>query len=74
MSVALSIDQMTKAGKIGAMEALWDDLCRAEDEIESPAWHGDILRSRKQAVESGAEKILDWEDAKQYSTFMPNRL
>jgi len=35
-----------------------------ESEIESPAWHEDVLRERAEAVKSGKETFLDWEDVK----------
>jgi hypothetical protein len=35
-----------------------------ESEIESPAWHEDVLREREEAVKSGRETFLDWEEVK----------
>lgn len=46
------------------MEELWADLSRDESQVESPAWHGDVLRERAEAVKSGKEVFEDWEDAK----------
>lgn len=65
INAVLPLDQMTVAEKLLAMEALWADLSRDEQQIESPAWHGDVLRERVEAVESGQEKFVDWETAKQ---------
>ena len=64
MNTTLNLAEMSKAEKIGAMELLWADLCQNENEIDSPAWHGDILQDRKQRVKAGTETILDWHDAK----------
>jgi len=60
----LQLDQMTLEEKLGAMEALWDDLCRHEDQIQSPPWHEEILREREKRVQSGQETFIDWEAAK----------
>ena len=60
----LQLDRMTLEEKLGAMEALWDDLCRHEDQIQSPPWHEEILREREKRVQSGQESFIDWEAAK----------
>jgi len=64
MSITLNMAEMTKAEKISAMEALWNDLCQNETAVISPAWHGEILRDRKRRVKAGTEKVLDWAEAK----------
>ena len=55
---------MTTAEKLQAMEAIWDDLSRNGDEIESPAWHQQVLQERAARVRSGKEKFMDWDTAK----------
>ena len=55
---------MTREEKLRAMEELWADLSRDEKQFESPAWHGDVLRERLEAVKSGKEAFMDWETAK----------
>lgn len=64
MQATLPLDRMTKADKLRAMEELWADLSRDESQVESPAWHGEVLRERAEAVKSGREQFLDWDDAK----------
>jgi len=64
MEATLPLDQMTREEKLRAMEALWADLSRDETQFESPAWHGDVLRGRAEAVKSGKEAFIDWETAK----------
>ena len=64
MNVVLPLDKMTKEDKLRAMEALWADLSRDEEQIESPAWHGEVLRERVEAVKSGRETFIEWEEAK----------
>ena len=55
---------MTVAEKLCEMEALWADLSRDEQQIESPGWHGDVLRERMETVKRGSESFVDWETAK----------
>jgi hypothetical protein len=64
MQPTLPLDRMTKEDKLRAMEELWADLSRDETQFESPAWHGDVLRERAEAVKSGKETFMDWETAK----------
>jgi len=64
MTVELPIAQMTLEEKLRAMEALWADLSRNADRVESPAWHGQILEERAERVRTGQEKHMVWEDAK----------
>jgi hypothetical protein len=65
MNIALPLDQMTTTEKLRVMETLWADLSRNEQEIESPAWHEQVLREREDRVRSGQESFIGWETAKQ---------
>jgi hypothetical protein len=65
MAIELEIEKMTVEEKLRAMEALWAALSRNEQDIQSPAWHGQILAERESRVKSGQEKFMDWEAAKQ---------
>jgi hypothetical protein len=64
MNIVLPLDQMDTADKLRAMEALWDDLCRKSDDLDSPSWHADVLKVREKDVAAGKESTLDWEKAK----------
>lgn len=64
MATVLPLKKMSRVEKLRAMEAIWADLSRDEDQFESPAWHADALRETEQAVASGAAKFVDWEEAK----------
>ena len=64
MDITLPLDQMSTMEKLRAMEALWNDLSRREAELESPAWHGQVLREREERVATGKESFADWETAK----------
>jgi hypothetical protein len=65
MDITLPLDQMTFAEKLRVMEALWADLCRNEQDLQSPAWHEQVLKERDERVRSGQEAFMDWETAKQ---------
>jgi hypothetical protein len=64
MEATLPLDKMTVAEKLRAMELLWADLSRNDVQLESPAWHEDVLHDREAKIKSGAEKFMDWETAK----------
>jgi len=63
MPTPLSIESMSVAEKLRAMELRWDDLSKRA-EMDSPAWHGDELVRREQALFAGHESVEDWEAAK----------
>jgi len=62
--ITLPIKEMSHAEKLMALEALWEDLSRNEEKLESPAGHLDELRATEERVKSGQEQFLDWEVAK----------
>ena len=64
MDTILEIGRLTKTEKLRAMEELWEDLSRSGEEYPSPAWHGDVLRKREEAVREGTDEFIPWEDAK----------
>lgn len=64
MQPVLPLGQMTREEKLRIMEELWIDLSRDESQFESPAWNGDVLRERAEAVKAGKETFLDWETVK----------
>ena len=64
MATKLPLHEMTVQEKLAAMEALWEDLSRSPEAIESPEWHKDILDERQQRVVEGTAQFEDWETAK----------
>jgi len=65
MPASLPLSEMTIAEKLRAMEELRDDLCRSDEPLPSPAWHGDVLAERENLVAEGAATFSDWEEARQ---------
>lgn len=64
MSASLPLHGMSFEEKLRAMEALWGDLSREPDCIESLGWHHDVLKETESRVESGETTFSDWEKAK----------
>jgi len=64
MDITLPLDQMTTEEKLRAMEVLWADLSRHEEQVQSPPWHGEVLQDREKRIKSGEETFIDWEEAK----------
>jgi hypothetical protein len=64
MSFNLPLKDMTLQDKLSAMEALWEDLIRTPEVVESPSWHKDALAERARQVAEGTSRFTDWETAK----------
>ena len=65
MSVTLPLHEMSLPEKLRIMEALWEDLSRNSDALESPEWHGTVLQEREDRIRKGEGNFTDWEQAKQ---------
>jgi hypothetical protein len=55
---------MNLSEKLGLMEALWEELCRHEEEIPVPDWHKQVLDERERQIKDGTARFSDWETAK----------
>jgi hypothetical protein len=60
----IEIQHLSREEKLRVMEAIWEDLSREEDQVESPDWHRQALQETDQRLRSGQENIMDWHDAK----------
>jgi hypothetical protein len=58
---------MSTIERLRAMEELWDALCHEDQEIESPAWHGNILEARRKDIETGKDEFISIKDLKESS-------
>jgi hypothetical protein len=63
MAVDLPLAQMSVDDKLQAMELLRADLSKDPAQVLSPAWHGDVLRSRLEQVQQGKASFQSWESA-----------
>ncbi len=64
MNTVLDIGGLTRTEKLRAMEELWEDLSRPQEEYRSPEWHGDVLREREEALQAGTDEFVPWDEAK----------
>ncbi|MDA3926924.1 MAG: addiction module protein [Kiritimatiellae bacterium] len=64
MNTVLPLDRMSKLEKITVMEELWADLSVPQEDLKMPAWHGDLLKEREQAIKDGTESFIPWDEAK----------
>lgn len=64
MSIA-EIKQMSVQDRLMAMEQIWDSLCNEESELDSPAWHGEVLSERKKLMDSPDAKYLTVEQLRE---------
>jgi hypothetical protein len=64
MSVTLPLNEMSLPEKLRMMEALWEDLSRNSDALDSPAWHDTVLQERERRIAAGEAHFSDWDRAK----------
>jgi hypothetical protein len=62
--VELPLSKLTLAQKLDLMEAIWDDVAKHEETLESPSWHEEVLKERERALGGGKAIVSDWEEAK----------
>ena len=64
MSTPAEIERMTPAELLKTMELIWGSLAKHADGIESPTWHGDILKGRLEKIRRGEAKFLDLDEVR----------
>jgi hypothetical protein len=64
MADTIEIKHLSREEKLRVMEAIWDDLSREEELVESPDWHREALEEADRRLKSGQESIVDWNEAK----------
>jgi hypothetical protein len=64
MSDAIEISHLSREEKLRVMEAIWEDLSREAEQVESPQWHREALEETERRLKSGRESTMDWRDAK----------
>jgi len=62
--VDLPLSELTLAHKLELMEAIWDDLAKHDETLESPDWHEEVLKDREKALAAGKASVSDWKEAK----------
>jgi hypothetical protein len=64
MQSTIEIRNLYREEKLRVMETIWEDLSREDEEVESPDWHQKALQETERRLNSGQEKIVDWQVAK----------
>jgi hypothetical protein len=64
MPIDLPLQEMSFPDKMELLEALWEDLSKSPDKLQSPEWHMDVLEERRHRAQSGEDTFSDWEVAK----------
>lgn len=64
MQNTFEIKNLSREDKLRVMEAIWEDLSKESDQVESPEWHRQALKETEQRLKSGEEKMIDWPAAK----------
>jgi len=59
------VSRLSKAKQLQAMQWLWASLSKKSEEVESPAWHGDVLAARKAKADSGDAQFLSVQQLKE---------
>ena len=59
-----SVKLLPRSEKLKLMEALWEELSKPGDELDSPAWHEKELADTERRLAEGKEQVLDWEAGK----------
>jgi hypothetical protein len=60
----IEIEHLSREEKLRVMEAIWEDLSRDAEQVESPEWHRGVLEETERRFEAGQETVKDWSDAK----------
>ena len=64
MTIA-EISKMSVIERLQTMEALWDSLTHESTEVNSPAWHEDVLSQREKIIKNGDANYMSLEELKQ---------
>jgi hypothetical protein len=56
------IEKMTMDQRLEAMELLWDSISHSPEDIPSPPWHEDVLKTRKKRMASGDAEYISIEE------------
>lgn len=57
---------MTPIQKVELMEALWKSMSHRPEDVESPAWHREVLEERERALANGEIEFMEWDEAKAF--------
>jgi hypothetical protein len=61
---ATEIQKMNFLERLQAMELLWNSLLEDESKIDSPTWHDNVLRERKEKINNNEAKFISLDELK----------
>ncbi len=64
MNFSIPLEQMSVEDKLQAIEEIWANLAGSPENIPSPSWHADVLRTREKRISEGGSRFLDIAEAK----------
>jgi hypothetical protein len=64
MPNSIEIGHLSREEKLRIMEAIWEDLSREAEQVESPEWHRAALDDTERRRGEGQESVVDWPEAK----------
>jgi hypothetical protein len=56
--------RLSREEKLRVMEAIWEDLSRDAEQVESPDWHREALDETEGQLKAGQESVVNWPEAK----------
>lgn len=63
MSIA-ELKSMSRDEQLLAMEILWEELSREDQQVESPSWHKEVLEERQSMVAEDSARYLTMDELK----------
>ena len=60
----IEVGHLSREEKLRVMEAIWEDLSREAEPVESPDWHREALEETERRLQAGQERVVDWPEAK----------
>jgi hypothetical protein len=67
-----TIEAMSKAERLMAIDLIWSTLSDADKDVPSPAWHEEVLAARLEKVNRGEATFLTLEQAKERLAAKPS--
>jgi hypothetical protein len=61
---SIEIGHLSREEKLKVMEAIWEDLSKEAEQVESPDWHREALDETEGRLRAGQESVVDWPEAK----------
>ncbi len=62
-NVVLPLESMTVAEKLEVIDRIMEDFSRNAASMPSPAWHGEELKRREEALKNGTDRFITLEEA-----------